>query len=443
MPPKASGSTNALKRNQACKQCRKRKLVRAAYLRHVAFAHLGRPRSRNVMLSAHCSTCVRTWTSQCAVPPPVGFAHPTEPACSYDPVDGLVLVPDNVDNNVDRIRLLESQITELKHKLDEAQMQAVQQHHRRQNHDHGFSPPAHGNGHGMSSMSPPERPPSSEMYPSPSPPQNNSTIVLPRASLNMASESMDQSMDYMGYDQPQHMGHNFKLDPFMDLLFMGWNPDLPDPAILMRLVDIFFRCDPCGPRILHRPSFMVAIQLPPTHPDFPHPALLHAICASASRWTLQEATVGPDGIRRDRFSEFHAQKTRSYIDQTMASGAQIFPVLQACIILSWYLYAEGRWVEVWIYAGFQTRVSVPLRLNYPGAYSKTGMASPAGYLAPPSTLREQELRRRTWWMSVVFDRIVSSGGWLHSIDERDIGTELPLRHIDFENEVCPLFLAVE
>ncbi|KIO24423.1 hypothetical protein M407DRAFT_26134 [Tulasnella calospora MUT 4182] len=34
----------------------------------------------------------------------------------------------------------------------------------------------------------------------------------------------------------------------------------------------------------------------------------------------------------------------------------------------------------------------------------------------------------------MFDRIVSVGGWPHSIDERDIGTELPLRRVDFEAE---------
>lgn len=50
-------------------------------------------------------------------------------------------------------------------------------------------------------------------------------------------------------------------DPFMTLLFSGWNPDLPDPSVLNHLyvtityvgfcylnfrysIDVFFRCDP-------------------------------------------------------------------------------------------------------------------------------------------------------------------------------------------------------
>jgi hypothetical protein len=39
-------------------------------------------------------------------------------------------------------------------------------------------------------------------------------------------------------------------------------------------------------------------------------------------------------------------------------------------------------------------------------------------------------------------RIVSVGGWLHGIDERDIGTELPLRSVDFENEVCKKLILI-
>jgi len=38
-------------------------------------------------------------------------------------------------------------------------------------------------------------------------------------------------------------------------------------------------------------------------------------------------------------------------------------------------------------------------------------------------------------MTIVFDRIASVGGWIHGVDERDIGTELPLRNEDFESSV--------
>lgn len=143
----------------------------------------------------------------------------------------------------------------------------------------------------------------------------------------------------------------------------------------------------------------------------------------------------PDGSKSDKFAEFHVKKTRQYIDKTMVSGEEIFSVLQACVLLSWYFYHEGRWVEVWIFASFQTRVAIPLRLNYPGTFSSCGSQTQGAYLAPPKNLRELECRRRTWWMTIIFDRIASVGGWIHAIDERDIGTELPLRMEDFESDV--------
>lgn len=198
------------------------------------------------------------------------------------------------------------------------------------------------------------------------------------------------------------------------------------------------------------------MHLHPKNDNYPHPAILHAIvrlpqqpcpiseqgandnllqCASASRWTSQDIAVLPDGTRRDKFAELHVSKTRAYIDRTMATGADIFAVMQACIILSWYFYQEGRWVEVWIFAGFQTRAAVPLRLNYPGTFSAIGAASPGAYLAPPRDFKDLESRRRTWWMTIMFDRIASVGGWLHGVDERDIGTELPLTRVDFEMDV--------
>lgn len=196
--------------------------------------------------------------------------------------------------------------------------------------------------------------------------------------------------------------------------------------------------------MLHRPTLLSNLNYPPTHPDFPHPALLHAICATASRYTLRgkfdrslnNFNMSPPSApaMRDKFAEFHATKTRGYVNATMSNGQNIFDVFQACIILSWWFYSEGRWVEVWVQAGFQTRAVVPLALNYLGLVKRGADGQPVRnpYLAPPKGSLETEERRRAWWMSIMFDRIVSVGGWLHSVDERDIGTELPMTYANFD-----------
>lgn len=70
----------------------------------------------------------RQWKATISVPPPVGFAsvsklsfrlggplltirsHPTEPLCTYDPVDGLPLAPDT--EPLEKIKALEEQLSE-------------------------------------------------------------------------------------------------------------------------------------------------------------------------------------------------------------------------------------------------------------------------------------------------------------------------------------------
>ncbi|KAF8898643.1 hypothetical protein BD779DRAFT_26545 [Infundibulicybe gibba] len=417
--PSTNAHRPALRRNQACRSCRKRKLKCDA----------ARP---------HCGTCVKQWQALVSVPAPVGYAHPTEPQCSYDPVEGLTLAPDT--DPVEKIRQLEDQICKTfflywpnPQRTYDSLAQLKNRLYEQQSGSRSVSP-------GRSTSL--NRPSSSNAL-APSSggqPSDLAGISLPHASLsmlNMMSSGGSPETRFRGEtDSPElHNVNKSAPDPLMDLLYMGWNPDLPDPTTLNHYIDVFFRCDPCGSRVLHRPSFLASMHLPPRDPGFPHSAILHAICAAASRWSPQNVVTMPDGNRRDQFAEFHASKTRQYIDKTMASGEDIFCVMQACILLSWYFYQEGRWVEVWIFAGFQTRVAVPLRLNYPGTFSTHGNNSPGAYLAPPKDLLDLESRRRTWWMTIMFDRIASVGGWIHAVDERDLGTELPLRTDDFESEV--------
>lgn len=55
--------------------------------------------------------------------------------------------------------------------------------------------------------------------------------------------------------------------------------------MLEHLVETFFTMTPSVPRVLHRQSFLARLALPPSHPEFPQRALLHAICAAASRYS--------------------------------------------------------------------------------------------------------------------------------------------------------------
>ena len=53
----------------------------------------------------------------------------------------------------------------------------------------------------------------------------------------------------------------------------------------MARVHTFFDFHPHAHHIIHRPTFMAHLQYPPNHADFPHVAVLHAICAVGSFYT--------------------------------------------------------------------------------------------------------------------------------------------------------------
>lgn len=114
-----------------------------------------------------------------------------------------------------------------------------------------------------------------------SPELSPGVIVLPNVSLTTAGPRSTPGSSPIN-NQPYPIKSS--PSPPQELLIAGWNPDLPSPSIVNHLIDVFFKCDPCGSRILHRPSFLAAMQLPPYHSKFPHVALLHAIvCDLASK----------------------------------------------------------------------------------------------------------------------------------------------------------------
>ena len=50
-------------------------------------------------------------------------------------------------------------------------------------------------------------------------------------------------------------------------------------------VEAFFTYTPLAGRMFHASTFQASLALPPTHPKFPLPAILHAMCALGSMYT--------------------------------------------------------------------------------------------------------------------------------------------------------------
>lgn len=103
---------------------------------------------------------------------------------------------------------------------------------------------------------------------------------------------------------------------------------------------------PSIPRILHKQMFRSRLSLPPSHVHFPHPALLHAICAVAARYS---AAVKIDSVAESiarynagfetpeddiaAISCFAERNTRYAISEMkragMLKGRKFFEMLQA------------------------------------------------------------------------------------------------------------------
>ena len=126
-------------------------------------------------------------------------------------------------------------------------------------------------------------------------------------------------------------------------------------TLLTHSIDVFFTHAPQMPRMIHRPSFMTRLKLPPVHPGFPHASLLHAMCAFASTFTAWVSNLPSDSLDRaiekhkemngnlDEIADFGlaqataAQKSISLATQStmMQSGHILVEICQACVSHCW------------------------------------------------------------------------------------------------------------
>ncbi|CAE6385679.1 unnamed protein product [Rhizoctonia solani] len=283
-----------LKRNQACHQCRKRKMLQ--------FSDAQKP----------CSSCVKS--HRFAV-----FGNPdlllTEPECTYDNVtsEGISAKPRT------KYQALEGRIHELESLLE-----------RQSKEKELLVTTAGPSGTQPSPLTTPVETPRGGHAP-------NSTnildllVFLPLEEFNTMSQS--QTTEPLPGDAGQQ------------LIVSGWPIRLPKPDLFYHLVDVFFTCYPHAHYLIHRPSFMLSLALSPKSLDFPHVSLLHAICAYAGvfSYLIEPPPAGDlekiyrDFIFGDRrrpdsremsFAEMHAEWAEEAVDQSTIMGFNMLECLQ-------------------------------------------------------------------------------------------------------------------
>ncbi|GAA97748.1 uncharacterized protein L969DRAFT_80379 [Mixia osmundae IAM 14324] len=231
--------------------------------------------------------------------------------------------------------------------------------------------------------------------------------------------------------------------PFMnEMLYPAWPPSLPSPPLVISLCTAFFsKPHVCG-HTINRGRFLSSLNLLPTHPDFPHTCLIHAVCCVGSMLVSPHAfnlSREPYWQRQhDRSpADYHARVATETWDNTLVRGAKLFHVAQAMCIICYYTYSRAKFVEVWLWSGVATRLCTPLglnnlqRLEFTRGQDIRDRLRKTNYLAPTTDRYAHHERAETFWMSFLCDRFASANtGWASAIDEADVTTLLPAQYAE-------------
>ncbi|KAL7412011.1 hypothetical protein BDY24DRAFT_394313 [Mrakia frigida] len=254
-------------------------------------------------------------------------------------------------------------------------------------------------------------------------------------------------------------------DQILDLLWPGYPPHLPSPGFLQHVVEVYFNAVPMSNYLLNRTRFVTRMALPPTHELFPHPAVLHSICAIAARYTSLPLHAPADVIRdaplskkarskrsrldegskptkdgltapiddEDDFGAIHAQWTKIYFEQSVKNPDEWLDLTLAAVLLGGYMHQHARWVEGWTWIGQATRLAIPLGLHAfqnPTTSADDKTRVNRLYLIPsgdPSDEIDRVQRTNLWWMLYAHDTFASTtSGWPASIPVPDMTIGLPI-----------------
>lgn len=153
-----------------------------------------------------------------------GCRHPTEPSCSYDPVDGLPLAPDS--GPLEKIKALEDQLSTSQCDILLPGTNLSAGALRNQLRESNASSP---------SASVTTLHPSSSLTLT-TPELSPEIIVLPNAPDQLQGTSPISSLHSTTSSPDAHMlSSKLSPSPGRELLISGWNQDLPEPSLLNHL----------------------------------------------------------------------------------------------------------------------------------------------------------------------------------------------------------------
>ncbi|KAH8928136.1 hypothetical protein BT69DRAFT_620319 [Atractiella rhizophila] len=251
------------------------------------------------------------------------------------------------------------------------------------------------------------------------------------------------------------------------LLYPGYPQSLPHITVVQSLARLFFSQFPTlTSELISGARFLFKLTLPPSSEDFPHEALIHAICAMGYLRVgmINGATPGgkiSDDIFYPKKEDGTVDRSRKYWGKAESPGEyhyteakrcsfmglcihegeggdgklKIFEVTRSLVLITYYAYSQNRQLEAWTFAGAALRLCVALGLNHirdrrsPDAMDRINMLGPGrtGLLPPAQRDEENYERAMTFWLAFLTDRFAgASTGWAFQIQLSDISSFLPL-----------------
>ncbi|KAG8886060.1 hypothetical protein FRB97_007936 [Tulasnella sp. 331] len=492
---KKEAAANALKRNQACHQCRKKKLKCDA--------------------QSPCSTCAKTHAFAVRMNPATA---PAEPQCTYDSAAAM---------DSARLQELEAKIASLEGIIT-SQLPGVLNPQPVQTDSPGLELPT-----GLPSVSPPSAtlwnstpsssyatsPPNSDRFGT-MPYQSDPTLTMLSGLSSVSSPTMQQphtpllsgpasgshadllmdfnSMTHNSDSTAPNQPYSFTPPPLFQIIDPSWPEKIPPPELLHHLVETFFACVPHAHRVIHRPTFMNSLLEHPSSFNFPHPVVLHAICAISSLYTpvVTDGSernmwhVGPDmlfnsavapklrgewdptcppdpsiyvpmddrttKIEESGFGMKHAEWCMDGWLEPARTGQKIMQLLQSQLIITWYFYSVGRAVDIQLFVsiGSICRLVIPIGLNAVDPWGPLSRQPYKALVMGPlnPTPEQEETYRNIFWLWVPlppsshYSKMSRMLFYMWQLDhiptlyvrDDDVSQYLPIRSIDFPGQFIPL-----
>ncbi|KAM0789582.1 hypothetical protein ACM66B_000391 [Microbotryomycetes sp. NB124-2] len=269
-------------------------------------------------------------------------------------------------------------------------------------------------------------------------PVGYSSVASPGSSSVHSSTPSTSLMSAAEYKTPPVTLADFASSPSASLLATGYSPDLPPPTTVRRIVDLYLLSKhPCT-SMFDATAIRTRLDNPPTHADYPHAALLHAMIALVvdlhGENVLQDHKLPGDVATANvSVAQWHATRAKAAADRGALSCDRFFDVVQAVVLLSIYSYRICRFQDIWHLTGIGARVAVALRLNKVPVYSSNYdweycayTNVPIDVVRLPKSHREVTDRRMAFWWTYVGERFAAANtGWAMMIQDEDIGTLLP------------------